>query len=138
MARRLSLLLALLLAGAAFLVATAPAGQSGESRKGGTLRLASFQEVDSVDTALAYTPWSFPIVYATCAKLFNHPDASGLEGAKVVPEVVKGYTVSRDGRTYIFDLKRTFRFSTGAPVTAQSIRSAVPSPHPAHEPAPPT
>src|SRR5262245_59823291 len=93
--------------------ATARTSRDAEARKGGILRLASFQEVDSVDTALAYTPWSLPVVYATCAKLFNLPDAPGAAGTKVVPEVVRAYAVSRDGRTYTFELERTFRFSTG-------------------------
>ena len=114
----------LVIGGAVAAAASAHTSSDAEAGKGGTLRLASFQEVDSVDTALAYTPWSLPIVYATCAKLFNLPDASGAEGAKVVPEVVKAYTVSRDGRTYTFDLKRTFRFHTGAPVTAQDFAHA--------------
>ena len=41
-----------------------------------------------------------------------------------MPEVVDRTTVSGDGRTYTFDLKRTFRFHTGAPVTAQSFADA--------------
>ena len=64
MTRRLSISLALLTAGAALLVAAGIAesgGGVGEARKGGTLRLASFQDPDSIDTALAYTPWSWPI-----------------------------------------------------------------------------
>ena len=128
MTRRLSLSLAMLAAGVALLLAAGLAlavGGAGEARKGGTLRLASFQDPDSIDTALAWTPWSLPIVYATCAKLFNLPDASGDEGAKVVPEVVRApWSVSRDRRTYTFDLKRTFRFHTGARVTAQSFADA--------------
>ena len=114
----------MLVAGLGLLVAAVGAGAHGEARKGGTLRLATFQEVDSVDTALAYSPWSFPITYATCAKLFNLPDAAGAKGTKVVPEVVRAWTLSRDGRTYTFDLKRTFRFHTGAPVTARSFADA--------------
>jgi ABC-type transport system substrate-binding protein len=93
-------------------------------RTGGTLRLASFQDVIHVDTALAYSPWSLPITFATCAKLFNHPDEPGTAGGRIVPEVVRSYTVSRDLRTYAFVLRRTFRFHTGAPVTAQSFADA--------------
>jgi peptide/nickel transport system substrate-binding protein len=123
-ARRLAPAVVMLVAGLGLLVAAVGAGAHDEARKGGTLRLATFQEVDSVDTALAYSPWSSPITYATCAKLFNLPDAAGAEGTKVVPEVVRAWTLSRDGRTYTFDLKRTFRFHTGARVTAQSFADA--------------
>ena len=46
-------------------------------------------------------------------------------GTRLVPEVVDRYTVSKDGRTYTFELKQTFRFHTGAPVTAQSFADAI-------------
>jgi ABC-type oligopeptide transport system substrate-binding subunit len=109
----------------ALLVATevADSGAKTETRKGGTLRLASLDDV-VVDTALAYVPTSSPVGFATCAKLFNNPDAPDAAGVKVIPEVVSTYAVSRDGRTYTFELKQTFRFHTGAPVTAQSFAAA--------------
>ncbi len=84
----------------------------------------SADELDHVDPALGYTTDSWLLQYATCAKLFNHPDQPGTAGARPVPEVVRSYTTSRDGRTYTFELKRTFRFHTGAPVTAQSFADA--------------
>jgi ABC-type oligopeptide transport system substrate-binding subunit len=128
MARRLALALVILTTGAALLAAGAApqagGGPSADVRKGGTLRLARFSDVDFVDPALAYSSWSWPFGYATCAKLFNYPDEAGAEGARLVPEVVDRYTVSRDGRTYTFTLKRTFRFHTGARVTAQSFADA--------------
>jgi peptide/nickel transport system substrate-binding protein len=95
-----------------------------EARKGGTLRLSRYADVDYVDPALAYAPYSWPILFATCAKLFNHPDRPGAAGTRVIPEVVNGFTISRDGRTYSFELRRTFRFHTGAPVTARSFADA--------------
>ena len=99
------------------------ASVDGEARKGGTLRLASLDDV-TVDTALAYSPTSAPVGFATCAKLFNHPDAEEAKGTDVIKEVVKNFAVSRDRRTYTFDLHRGFRFHTGAPVTAQSFADA--------------
>ena len=42
----------------------------------------------------------------------------------MVPEVVRRFTVSEDGRVYTFELHRTFRFHTGAPVTAHSFADA--------------
>jgi peptide/nickel transport system substrate-binding protein len=129
--RRLSLSLAMLAAGVALLAAAglaAPGMSSNagaEVRKGGTLRLSRFSDVDFVDPALAYAGWSWPIQFATCAKLFNYPDRAAAEGTRLIPEVAKGFpTVSKDGRTYTFDLKQTFRFHTGAPVTASSFAAA--------------
>jgi ABC-type oligopeptide transport system substrate-binding subunit len=100
------------------------AGEAAEARKGGTLRVSTFVDVDYVDPALAYIAFAWPIGFATCAKLFNYPDASGAAGTRLVPEVVKAFNVSRDGRTYTFELRRTFRFHTGAAVTARSFADA--------------
>src|SRR5688572_24822058 len=125
MTRKLSLPIAMLAAAVALVVGSGVGYSAGanETRKGGTLRLATFQEPESIDTALAYSPWTWPIQFATCAKLFNHPDASGAEGMKVVSEVVRSYTV-RDRLAYTFELKNSFRFHNGARVTAQSFADA--------------
>ena len=130
MARRLSLSLAMLAAGLVLLVASGlarPAGSAsaaGEARKGGTLRMSYPIDVSLVDPALAYSGELWQLEYPTCAKLFNYPDAAGAAGTRLVPEVVDRYTVSEDGRTYTFTLKQTFRFHTGARVTAQSFSDA--------------
>ena len=124
MTRRLSLSLAVFLGGTAMLAAPTMPAPAADPPKGGTLRISAFSDVDFVDPALAYAAWSWPIGYATCAKLFTYPDAPGAEGTKVIPEVVRTYKVSRDGRAYTFDLNTRFRFHTGAPVTAQSFVDA--------------
>ena len=112
--------------GAALLLAAGVAWSAGsaEAPKGGTLRLGLPSDLDFVDPALAYDSDSWPLGFATCAKLFNYPDAPGAAGTRLVPEVVKASTISRDGRTYTFELKRTFRFHTGAAVTARSFADA--------------
>ena len=119
MAGRLSLLLSTTAVGTVLLIT---AGMAAEPPKGGTLRLSRFSDVDFVDPALAYVGWSWPIGFATCAKLFNYPTSAG--GTRLSPEVVRTFRVSRDGRVYTFDLKRTFRFHTGAAVTARSFADA--------------
>ena len=130
MTGRLSHSVAMLAAGLGVLVASGlarPAGNAsaaGQARKGGTLRMSFPIEVDFVDPALAYADYSWLLEYATCAKLFTYPDAPGAAGTRLVPEVVDRYTVSKDRRTYTFTLKQTFRFHTGARVTAQSFADA--------------
>jgi ABC-type transport system substrate-binding protein len=134
MRRKLGITLLALGAGVALLVSGAVAGLHGEStprsrsaadQRGGTLRLMWGTEPDSLDPALASgTIGSWVLLNATCAKLFRtvrDPDTGML---RVVPEVVRRTTVSNSGRTYTFELKRTFRFHTGARVTAQSFAAA--------------
>ncbi len=92
----------------------------GRRGRGGTLRLSFPIDVDVVDPALAYAGQLWMLEYPTCAKLFN-TRTRRWGGTRLVPEVVDRYVVSKDGRTYTFTLKQTFRFHTGARVTAQSF-----------------
>jgi ABC-type transport system substrate-binding protein len=99
------------------LLATAAAADP--AQKGGTLRLSSIFDVDSVDPAIAYGPQSWMLEYATCAELYNYPDAPAPKGSIAVPEVAAGFPkVSPDGKTQTIHLQRTYRFHTGARVTA--------------------
>ena len=52
------------------------------------------------------------VEYATCAKLFNNPDAAGAaRSTRSIPEVPVGpLGPSPTARLYIFDLRKTFRF----------------------------
>src|SRR5581483_2568028 len=98
--------------------------------RAGTLRLltATPGVIDSLDPALAYTMITWQIEYATCARLYNQPDAPPPVGYHVVPEVAAGLpTVGKDGRTYTIPIRRGFRFSppTNQVVTARSFKYAI-------------
>ncbi len=98
---------------------------SAPAQKGGTLRLSSVLDVDSVDPAIAYGPQSLMLEYATCAELYNYPDKPAPQGAIVAPEVATGFPkVSADGKVQTIKLKRTYRFDTGARVTAENYVAA--------------
>jgi len=124
--------LATLAAGAALLTAAGLAGVAAGSAgsvaedapRGGTLRIWSHVDVDSIDPALGYLRNAWLIADASCARLFRSRTPLGSSSARVVPEVARSYAVSRDRRTYTFTLKRSFRFHTGARVTAQSFADA--------------
>ena len=98
------------------------------AQRGGAARFDVRKAPDSLDPAVAYTPWAWQILYPTCAKLYNYPDASGATGSRIVPEVADGRPqVSRDRLRYTFTIRPGFRFSppSGAPVTAQTFRHAI-------------
>jgi DNA-binding SARP family transcriptional activator/ABC-type transport system substrate-binding protein/streptogramin lyase len=66
--------------------------------------------------------------YATCAKLFNYPDASGAPGERLVPEVAAGWPkVTDGGRTYTFRIRPGYGFSPPSheAVTAESFRHEI-------------
>jgi ABC-type transport system substrate-binding protein len=64
---------------------------------------------------------------ATCALLLRYPVAPPpIVRYDLVPEVATGYpAVSPDGKTYAFTVRKGYRFSTGAPVTAASYAAAI-------------
>jgi peptide/nickel transport system substrate-binding protein len=100
---------------AATVVAEAPGGSVPE---GGVFRVAGAP--DAIDPAITLD--AYDALQATCAKLMNYPDRPMPVGTRVVPEVAARYpTVSRNGTTFTFTIRKGFRFSTGAPVTAQSF-----------------
>ena len=66
--------------------------------------------------------------YATCAKLFNYPDAAGGMGRQLMPEVAAGWPkVTNSGRTYTFEIRSGFGFSPPSHelVTAESFRHEI-------------
>jgi ABC-type transport system substrate-binding protein len=120
---RISLAVVALLVGSGVAVASVA---SPTSKKGGTLRVGRPRDIDSVDPAIAYVPDSWMIGFATCAKLYNYPDKPPPRGATVIPEVAKGFPrISNGGKIQTIALKRTYRFNTGARVTAANFVAAL-------------
>ena len=78
-----------------------------------------------VDPALAGGPISRPIVDATCARLYTHPDAAAPRSYGLQREVAESYSRSKDLKTYTFRLRRGFRFSNGDPVRASAFAHAI-------------
>jgi ABC-type oligopeptide transport system substrate-binding subunit len=115
---RRTLSLVALAAGCGLLAASA-LGSVSQAPPANTFRWSLSTDIDYVDPALAYYGPSWALEYATGALLFNYPDAPAPRGSRLIPEVAAGFpTVSRDGRTYTFRLKTTYRFSNGRRVRA--------------------
>jgi peptide/nickel transport system substrate-binding protein len=104
-------------------------------KDGGTLSLgttafdfidpALVTELGSSATSVSLISWA--VQDATCATLLRY--AAGpltAQNYRLVPEVATGYPrESPDGKTYTFTIRSGFRFSTGAPVTAQSYADEI-------------
>jgi ABC-type oligopeptide transport system substrate-binding subunit len=122
---RTTLSLVFFVAGCGLLAASALAS----AQQGGpdqALRVSWAIDIDYVDPALAYYVPSWSLEYATGVMLLSYPDAPAPRGSRLIPEVATGFpTISRDGRSYTFRLKRTYRFNTGRRVTAHSFARAL-------------
>ncbi len=117
--------LGLLAVGVAMLAAAQLASAEFGFRQGGIFRVGFSGASVQVDPQLAYVSTAWWLEYATAAKLFNYQDRAGQPGTRLVPEVASRYTVSRDGRTWTFFIRKGFRFSDGLPVTATSFKHAI-------------
>jgi peptide/nickel transport system substrate-binding protein len=79
----------------------------------------------ALDPALA-RPASFATWHATCAGLTAFRDTAAPDGLLTQPEAAEGPpVVSRDGRTYVFSVRRGLRFSDGSPLTAANYARAL-------------
>jgi ABC-type transport system substrate-binding protein len=117
---RRALTLAGLVVGAALLLAAA--GSPGGVKEGGTFRVG-IVGLSSIDPVLGGV---IAIDRATCASLVTFPDEPLPEGLRVVPEIALGYPkVTNAGKTYTFTIRKGFRFSTGARVTARSFAHTI-------------
>ncbi|MFL5949478.1 MAG: ABC transporter substrate-binding protein [Gaiellaceae bacterium] len=94
-------------------------------RQGGIFRVGFTGASVQIDPQLAYVSTAWWLEYATAAKLVNYQDRSGQAGTRLVPELASRYTVSRDGRTWTFFIRKGFRFSDGLPVMAASFKHAI-------------
>ena len=119
---RIALPFVMLVLGVTLLGAALAQGETGVAkpkiRNGGTFRITVAGETSSVDPAAI---GDAALVEATCARLMTYPDKPPPRGYRLVPEVASGFGVSRDGKTYTFTLRRSFRFSNGAPVRASAF-----------------
>jgi peptide/nickel transport system substrate-binding protein len=110
----------------------APQADRGAVQEGGTL-LVGARDFDFIDPALAlpqnnpFSQASWPVEDATCAYLLRYPAGPPTRVSyRLVPEVAAAYpALSRDGKTYTFTIRKGFRFSTGAPVTAANYARAI-------------
>ena len=77
---------------------------------------------------MAFFPYDWQLLYATCAKLVNYPDKPAPAGSQLKPEVAEALPRrSADGKTYTFTIRKGFRFSppSNEPVTAQTFKYAI-------------
>ncbi len=90
------------------------------------ISLNAVSGIDYMDPALASSPPGWALLDTTCARLMAYPDKPPPAGFRLQPEVATSFpAVSRDGKTYTFELRRGFRFSDGSPVRASAFARAI-------------
>jgi ABC-type transport system substrate-binding protein len=128
MYKRLTLSLVMLAAGAAMLATSGIAStgsakkqsapQGSVAKKGGILKVNLFAGIENIDPQRTYYVPESQYEWLTQRPLLNFAHAEGARGYRLLNEGARNYTVSRDGRTYTFHLRKGMRFSDGSAVTA--------------------
>jgi peptide/nickel transport system substrate-binding protein len=115
MARRLLITAAAVASAALLLTAT---GSARGIREGGTLRVGMEGALlPSIDPAFLVARH---LLGATCAGVMMIRKRP--EGLRLLPEIAADDpTITEEGKTYTFSIRKGVRFSTGAPVTAKSF-----------------
>ena len=120
--------------GTSLLVATAMVGSAAggnqspaaQERVGGTWRIVGTSNIDHWDPSLAYFTHSWNMGTAAQLRMFYYPMVNGPRNQRIEPMAAAGFPrVSNRGRTYTIRIKRGFRFSNGARVTAANFARAL-------------
>src|SRR5256885_13828827 len=128
MYKRLTLSLAMLAVGAAMLAASGiastgsahkqSASQGSVAKKGGILKASLFAGIENIDPQRSYYVPEWQYEWLTARPPLNFAQSVGGRGFRLLNEGAPSYTVSRDGRTYTFHLRRGMELSNGTPITA--------------------
>lgn len=120
---RIVAILGAALAAVTLSVAAASGGGASAVKEGGTLRVAvAAGFFDSIDPALADFPAEGRLLGPACGSLLD----SLPEGGRLRPELAEAEpSISRDGKTYTFRIRKDARFSNGARVTARAFARTI-------------
>jgi peptide/nickel transport system substrate-binding protein len=93
--------------------------------KGGVLKLVNSSDVDSLDPPEMYYAWVWNISRYYNRTLVTASAAVGLGGDKLVNDLAASQTISPDGLTYTYTLKKNIKFQDGSPITSKDIKYGI-------------
>ncbi len=100
---------------------------SGLAHRGGTVKvLATADQYDGTDPAVAYSSDSWQLLILTNDGLTGFRRVGGSDGASLVPDLATSVPAATDGgKSYTFQLRPGIHYSTGALVRPQDFRRAI-------------
>ncbi|MDR1794219.1 MAG: peptide ABC transporter substrate-binding protein [Erysipelotrichaceae bacterium] len=91
-------------------------GSSGDTTKDNILHVAKDTDIRSLDTNVATDGLSFEVIETFTDSLLDY-DAAG----NLIPRLAESWSVSEDGLTWTFNLRKDATWSNGDPVTAHDF-----------------
>jgi len=126
MRNRLIASVAMFAVGAAMLAAASVASPgSTKARKGGILQFTLFAGIENIDPQRSYYVPEWQYEWLTGRMLLNFSHKLGKRGYRLVNDGAASYTVSRDGKTYRFRIRRGMKFSNGSLIRAANYKHAL-------------
>ncbi|WP_055587598.1 ABC transporter substrate-binding protein [Peterkaempfera griseoplana] len=96
------------------------------TKKGGTLKFWSTQDVDSLDPAIGYYAFVWDLQRLYTRTLVNYPSKPGKAGLDLQPDLAEAMpTITDGGKTYTFKLKSGIKFEDGTPITSKDIKYGI-------------
>jgi peptide/nickel transport system substrate-binding protein len=93
--------------------------------RGGTMRLLAGSAAGSIDPHINYTLQYWQLYQSTYDGLMAFQKAAGAEGFKKVPNLAEDMpTVSDDGKTYVFKIRKGIKFSNGKDLTVKDVQAS--------------
>jgi peptide/nickel transport system substrate-binding protein len=124
--RTLQALLGTLLAFALIVGLSACGSSTASSKSGGTVTVLMGTPPDSLDPGLGATTQSYEATWIAYTGLVTYAHASGEAGTKLIPGLAESLpTVSADGKTYTFMLRKGLVYSNGAQVKASDFAHTI-------------
>jgi peptide/nickel transport system substrate-binding protein len=118
--------MSLAFAAIASLGACGSSSTSTSSTSGGTATVLMGTPPDSLDPGLGATTQSYQATWITYTGLVTYAHASGEAGTKLIPGLAESLpSVSADGKTYTFMLRKGLVYSTGVPVKASDFAHTI-------------
>jgi peptide/nickel transport system substrate-binding protein len=100
-------------------------GGGGGGKAGGSITIGTVGP-DSYDPALMQTVQAFQPLHTVYTGLLAFKDESGKAGTELTPGLAEDMpTVSSDGKTYEFTLRKNLKYSDGTPVKASDFEFAI-------------
>jgi peptide/nickel transport system substrate-binding protein len=101
-------------------------GGGDEGKQGGSITIGMVSQPDFLDPASAYTVNAWESQWLVYTPPYTYQRAEGTEGTKIIPGLAQDMpTISKDGKTYEFTLRKGVKYSDGTAVKASDFEHTV-------------
>lgn len=101
-----------------------PAAEQGKVPKD-TLVIGMASDLATLDPAATMDNASWKITYPCYDRLVKYKTVDGKSSTEVEPMAAEAWTVSADGKEWIFKLRKDLKFHDGSPVNAQAVKFSI-------------